>query len=74
MKKENIGYGIMAFILLGASFYAGRLSAPETQDYNEKVSRIHQLEEVIIEQQLMYTSTIKHMPQFKIKNWAMNKQ
>ena len=74
MKKENIGFGIMAFILLGASFYAGRISAPQTQEYNEKVARIHQLEEVIVEQQLMYTSIIKNMPQFKIKNWAMNRQ
>lgn len=73
MKKDTISFGIVLIMMMCVSFYVGLKTSPENQTIAEKNVKIKQLEEVIIEQQLMYTNMLKQMPQFKIKNWAMNR-
>lgn len=73
MKKENLGIGIVFVLLIFASFFAGYKLSPENTELAEKNQRIKELEEVIVQQQITYQYMIKSMPQFKIKNWAMNK-
>lgn len=73
MKKENLGIGIVFILLMCASFFAGYKMSPENTNLAEKNEKIKQLEDVIVQQQIMNQYMIKSMPQFKIKNWAMNK-
>ena len=73
MKKENIGIPAAMIILVATSFFAGYKMSPENTNLAEKNERIRQLEEVIVQQQIVNQYMIKSMPQFKIKNWAMNK-
>ena len=73
MKKEYIGLSIVMFMLIGASFAAGYNMSPENSQLIEKNERIKQLEEVIIQQQIINQYMMKSLPQFQIKNWAMNK-
>ena len=73
MKKENLGLGIVFVLLICTSFFAGYKMSSENTNLAEKNERIRQLEEVIVQQQIVNQYMIKSMPQFKIKNWAMNK-
>ena len=74
MKKENIGLGILFIVLMATSFYAGYNMSPVNTEYQEQRNRIRELEDVIVQQQVVTQYMIKSMPQFKIKNWSMNKQ
>ena len=73
MKKENVGLGILFIILMATSFYAGYNMSPVNAEYQEQKNRIRELEDVIVQQQVLTQYMIKSMPQFKIKNWSMNK-
>lgn len=74
MKKENLGIPFAFIIITCASFFAGYKMSPDNSNLIEKNERIKQLEEVIIQQQITNQYMIKNMPNFKIKNWAMNKK
>lgn len=73
MKKEQIGYVIIFIVLMATSFYAGYNMSPVNAEYQEQKNKIRELEDVIVQQQVMFQYMVKSMPQFKIKNWAMNK-
>lgn len=60
-------------LLICTSFVAGYKMSPENSQLAEKNERIRQLEEVIVQQQMINQYMMKSLPQFKIKNWAMNK-
>ena len=74
MKKENLSTSIAFIIFIIVSFIAGYKLSPENSQLAEKNERIKQLEEIIIQQQITNQYMIKNMPNFKIKNWAMNKK
>lgn len=73
MKKENPIFAVILLVMMGVSFYAGYQFSPLNIQANQKDAEIKSLKEVVIQQQLMYTAMMRQMPQFKIKNWAMNK-
>ena len=68
MKKENIGFAVVFLILMTASFYAGYNISPTTKINQQQQARIKDLEEVIVQQQVLFQYMLKSMPTFKMKN------
>lgn len=73
MKKENPILAIILIFMMSVSFYTGYQFSPINIEIKQQQAEIKNLKEVIIQQQLMYTAMMRQMPQFKIKNWAMNR-
>lgn len=73
MKKDNLGYILLMFILMIASFYAGFSYSPNNNNLLEKEMKIKELKETIVQQQVSNFYIIKHMKDFQVKNWSMNK-
>lgn len=73
MKKDNIVLVFIMILMMSASFYAGYFYSPDKNEILDKDTKIRELKDTIIQQQINNSYIIKHMNDFQIKNWSMNK-